>query len=116
MKVYEKLVEILADIMLSMIAFSEFTYKIVLAMFDISAELLEWGRLVTLFSIIFTVIAGEISILSAPSQRWLSIDLLTPEQSRYLMIGALLFLAIVLVLRFLSLLVWDATKKMVGRK
>lgn len=116
MKIYDKLVENTSMVLQGMIAFSKVTHLIVVAMFDISAELLTWGRLATKCSILVAVIAGEMTLFCANSQRWLSIDILDPELSRCILKGALLYLVIVLYLRAHSLLIWDSVRKLLGRR
>ena len=111
MKLYNKIVEKLSMHMDKMVVHSVFTFNLMITLYKLSLTLLKWGRFATLISFVYAMIAIEFSILSVPSKRWSSFDILTHEQSYILLISALLLWTIVLILRFTSLLIKDATER-----
>jgi len=110
MKLYNKIVEKLSMHMDKMVVHSVFTFNLMITLYKLSLTLLKWGRIATLISFVYAMIAIEFLILSVPSKRGSSFDILTHEQSYILLISALLLWTIVLILRFTSLLIKDATE------
>ena len=104
MKIYDKLVDKLSRLMDYMLGASKFTGDLVLAAFDLCADLLKAGRAATRISFLVMILS---SVLAAASH-W--------QIFHYILLGSMIFFNIVLVVRFLSLLVWDATKKLIGMK
>ena len=115
MKVYDRLVEKLAEFEEKILFRSMFCFRLLVGAIHLSISLLKWGRTATISSIILTVTACGISILSSLSQQRSSAQLLNSEQSGILLMSALLLLTTVITVRSLARLIWNSLDKLGDR-
>ena len=115
MKVYDKIVEKLCEFEEKFLFRSIFCFRVMVVVLHLTISLLKWGRTATLGSIILTVTACEISILSSLSQQRGSAQLLNSEQSGILLMSALLLLTTVITVRSFARLIWNSLDKLGDR-